>query len=402
MAENEQPYSELKGGTARFKITGRVKIDEDSLPGAQQKEGSTWRHVNSSFRVQTDEGNSIYVRIWGGYKTDNPILYKFSADRSEGMIKVKWDSRKEPSVLEKVSNASLLRATLEKDESGKRITKEFLSEIDFEEYLQEHLHDNQLVTLTGDVEYSEYQGEVQRRFNLRNIYMAEPYEKDGETIEPQQESLLYQTYIVDSDSVSRRANKELEDNGETTINAFVPQYVSSANIGGKYRELKKTVPYPQGLVIRVKKKSDGTDDLELKQKLVEKVFGVSRGTVREVTTSNKIIEGYNESTVDNLEDVMSPELRELVELGIMTEEEIKEQTSIRGNKISEIEYKGVSTRKNPDTGEVRPAIFDDKYTEEALVSPIAKLEDEVLDGGYEDSYDDDDTVSEDDLEAFFG
>ena len=99
---------------------------------------------------------------------------------------------------------------------------------------------------------------------------------------------------------------------------------------------------------------------------------------------------------------MSPELRELVELGIMTEEEIKEQTSIRGNKISEIEYKGVSTRKNPDTGEVRPAIFDDKYTEEALVSPIAKLEDEVLDGSYEETYDDDDTVSEDDLEAFFG
>lgn len=402
MAENEQPYSELKGGTARFKITGRVKIDEDSLPGAQQKEGSTWRHVNSSFRVQTDEGNSIYVRIWGGYKTDNPILYKFSADRSEGMIQVKWDSRKESSVLEKVSNASLLRASLEKDETGKRITKEFLSEIDFEEYLQEHLHDGQLVTLTGEVEYSEYQGEVQRRFNLRNIYMAESYEKDGETVEPTQESLLYQTYILDNDSVSRRANKELDDNGQTVINAFVPQYVSSVRINGKYRELKKTVPYAQGLVVRVNKKSDGTDDLELKKKLVEKVFNVPRGTVREVTTINKIIEGYNESTVDNLEDVMSPELRELVELGIMTEEEIKEQTSIRGNKISEIEYKGVRTHKNPDTGEVRPAIFDDKYTEEALVNPIAQMEDEELDDDYDDNYDDDDIVTADELEEFFG
>lgn len=387
---------ELKGGTSSFNLTGRVQLSDNSLKGIQQKDGKTWRHVNSNLRVKTDEGNVVMTRIWDGYKTDNPVLKRFSADND--MVDIKWEHRLEESAIEQVRRFDLYRVGLEKQEDGKGLdVKEFISGIDFEEYLQEHLKDDAKITVRGGVEYSEYNGDIQRRYNVKSVFLSEPFtNKDGEEVNPKEHAHLRQVYLVHEDSLERNWEKNLEDKGTTTVSALVPQYVSKVRIGDNWTEIKKTVPYPQAII--VKANTEDEKDLAIKKKVIERFFKVKRDKVRELTLVNDIVEGYEQTTGD-VDIEGNEELKELVELGIMTEESIKKQVTIRGNRISEIVYFQPAIKVNKD-GDKRLMMDDDKYSTKALINPIEAEDDDLEEDVFEE-HEEADELSEDDLDAFF-
>lgn len=388
----EELLTELKGGISSFTLTGTAVVKENALQGVQQKEGSTWRHVNSSFGVKTDEGNTVYARIWGGYKMDKPILKKWDTDNN--FVDIKWENRLQETVIESLRPNELLRAGFEKDENGKLITKEFLSEIDFEEYLREHLADGMPVRVRGEVEYSEYNDETQRRYNVKSVYLAETYtKKDGEVVEPVDGATLRQTYLLDDSALDRGWERTLEKEGSIIITAFVPQYLSQRKVGDKYVPFKKTIAMPQGIVFKMKDKED-EKELATKKKIIEKFFKVKRDTVRELVLINNINEGYEEATGVQIND----EMRELIDMGIMTEDDIKNQVTIRGNKVSELVFSQPAVRRDKETAEVSLQMTDAKYAPEALVMPFIDGEDD--DEGYED--DGDVKISDDEFGELFG
>ena len=384
--------TELKGGIASFTLMGNAVVKENALQGIQQKEGKTWRHVDSSFGVNTGEGNTIYARIWGGYKTDNPILKRW--DNENNLIDVKWENRLAEGVIESIRPSELFRAGFEKDEDGRLITKEFISEIDFEEYLREHLADGMAVRVRGDVEYNEYKDEIYRRYNIKSVYLAEPYKnKEGETVTPEPMAQVRQTYILDEDALDKKWQKDLQEEGRTTLSLFVPQYLSQRKVGDKYLPFKKTIPMHQGVVVKMKDMAD-EKELKVKKTIMEKFFKVKRDTVREIVLINNINEGYEEATGVEIND----ELQELIDLGIMTEEDIKNQVTIRGNKVSEIVFAQPAVLRNRDTGDVALQMTDEKYSTEALIVPFIDGEDDFE----EDSVEEGTAISDDEFASLFG
>lgn len=383
--------TELRGGQATFTLMGNAVVKGDALKGIQQKDGSTWRHVNSSFGVNTGEGNTVYARIWGGYKTDNPILYKQSAEDNK-FFQIPWAERLKEERIESVAPYDIFRAGFERGEDGKLIVKEFLSEVDFEEYLREHLADGMPVRVRGEVEYSEYNDEINRRYNVQSVFLAESYKnKDGETVTPEPMAQVRQTYLLDDGSLDRGWKRELEKEGSTIVRAFVPQYLSQQKVGGKYVDFKKTVPLAQAIVVKMK---DATSEEELKskQKIIDMFFKVKRDTVREIVLINDINEGYDEATGVEI----NKEMQELIDMGVFTEEDIKKQVTIRGNRVSELVFLQPAVTKNRDTGDVSLQLNDEKYSPDVLIRPI-------VDGEDDDFGDDDDlTLSDDDFEKMFG
>lgn len=391
----EELLTELKGGQSNFTLVGKAVVKSDALQGVQQKEGKTWRHVNSSFGVSTGDGNTIYARIWGGYKTDKPILKRWDTDNN--FVDIEWSNRLNEDIIKTIRPSELFKAGFERGEDGRLIIKEFLSEIDFEEYLREHLADGMSVRVRGEVEYSEYNDDINRRYNVKSVYLAEPYKnKDGETVTPEPLAQVRQTYLLDDGALDRRWEKELDKNGRIVLSAFVPQYLSQRKVGEKYVPFKKTVPLHQGVVIKMK---DATDEKELenKKKIVNMFFKVKRDTVREIVLINNINEGYDESTGVEVND----EMKELIELGVFTEEDIKKQVTIRGNRISELVFSQPAVTKNRETGEVSLQLNDEKYAPEALVVPFIDGEDED-EFGNSDGEDSAVTVSDDEFAALFG
>lgn len=387
---------ELQSGYSRFNFVGKAKIREGAFGGVTQKDGSTWRQVNSSFGVDSGEGNVAYGRIWGGYKTDKPII---KARNSEGkFIDVDWHKRNDEEYLKNLDlkENELYRAGIERDEDNKLIIKQFVHAIDFEEYLAEHLHDGQEIRVSGEGNYNEYNDNINLQYNVKTVFSNDPYEKDGEIKQTPYMAQLRQTYLVDSDSLDKNWERALEKDGEIIVAVYAPQYLGSKKVGDKYVPVGKNVAYRQA----IKVKADTEDDTELgkKKQIIKKLFTVKKNVVREVGLIIDINEGYEESKGVELND----EMRELIEMGMLTEEDIKNQTTIRGNRISELVYNTPIVRKT-DGGLVLQ--LEDKYAPEVLYPPIIEEDEEdTVKGMFENDDSDEgiDGISDDAFADLFG
>lgn len=374
--------NELKGGIASVRLVGKAIVGKDTFPGAQQKEGKTWKHVRSSFGVASGEGNINYVQIDGGYKTDKPILYLLDTDFKP--MQIDWEDRFNEEIIETVSQNRKLTAQIKKDENGKVIKKEFLSEIDLEEYLKENLENGMEVIVQADVEYSEWEEKQYTNYKIRSIYLNEPRKKNGVDIPARpHEATLRQTYLLNDYSLEKGWAKELEKNGSVMVNAFVPEYVSTVNINGEYVEVKETWAFPRRFKVQLPEKIS-EEKLPKLMALYKKLFFVKKDTVREISLVMKLNEGYEESSG---EVEITPEMQELIDCGIMTEEEVMQDITIRGDKVSEVIFVKPGFKKSDgEKGKVL-AIDDEKYAPAALIRP--DLEEELDDEGEIDLDDED-------------
>lgn len=395
--EKVELLNELKNGISQFTLVGKASVKADSLKGALVKEGKTWFHVDSSFGVDTGEKNIVYGRIWDGYVLTKASVNRNSKSFEDGRFDIPWEDRFNEEIIEKVSGRDLYYAGLERDENGKIITKKFISGIDFEEYLSEHLSDGAKVRVRGDVEYSPYEDKVSKRYSIKAVYLAEDYEKDGETISQKEEATIRQTYILTEDSLARGWEKELDKDGRTIVSAKVPQYLSQIKSGDKYVPYKKTTPLTQAIIIEA-----GAEGKEAsRKKIIEKFFKVKKEKVREIVLDVSINEGYSQSTGVEI----NAEMRELIELGVFSEEDIEKQVTIRGSKVSELIYMNPAL-KMEEGAQPTVMVDDAKYSMDALIIPkiptVDGVDDTKVDNYFEDDKGTEKTLDDDAFAAMFG
>lgn len=338
---------ELENGRSSFKAYGTVKVDSETFGEPQTSKHSSYNYSRAAFPIKTGEGRSTYVQMMGGYFPDKPVLKRFNKDTKE-MFDIQWADRKTPQIIEKVAVSGLISIRLEHEtevvkdkdgnettKQGKLITKQFISEIDAIKYLGEHLHNGEHVYIGGTVDYQLYNGEVQRQFSINRISLLEDFEpytdEDGKLHKPHADgAFMTQSYLVDNSSVSKRYKSELEKNGSTTIDAWVPQYISK--IDGE--EVKAVRALPQKFVIEADTKDE--KDIHTKEMLVEKYIKVKdRDVVRQIDLENIIADGF-ETSKGKVE--RTPEIQDLIDLGIMAEEEVDEQLTVTGNAVKKIVY----------------------------------------------------------------
>lgn len=357
--EKVELLSELKQAAHNFKLVGTVKVDSKTFAGASKSEKSNWYGVNTRIGIETTKGNVVYPQIQGGYMLDNPTLSLVS--NGEGnRVTIPWEHRNSEEMLKDVQNFVFYNIGIEKDQEGKVIQKRFVNAIDVEAYLAEHLKDGQNVTILGNVEYSEgKEDKVYRNFSIKNIYLNEGG-KDREPAEPT--AYLTQTYIVNEDTVEKGWEKEFAKNGEISVIMDVPQYLGKRRKSdGSYVTWKKVVPLPQTVVFRASQMRG--DDIESKTKFVKKMIDIKSG-VREIGLLVSINEGYTETEEATVADI-SDEMKELIDMGMITMEDISQQVRKRGTRTSELLFGSIRYDKTDDG--IKLEIDDNKYSLEAIV-----------------------------------
>lgn len=379
--------TELHSGVSRFSAYGKVSISADTFPTDAVKAASGYTYKRVSFPVSVGDNNTIYVQMMGGYSPKKPVIYARNTDNDP--IEVNWDLRTNENILENIADRSFVKVRLEKDADGKLIEKKFLSEFDAITYMADHLKDGQQVYIGGDVEYRHYNGQIQRSFNMTTVALDE-----NEDRKPSAQ--LSQTYLIDSTSVDRDWEDQLEEKKQLVVNAYVPQYV------GKHegKQIKKTLAFPQQFVLKA------TDENMDKRKAIVKRFLLTdEDVVRELSLLCDLVDGYEEST-GNVE--LSDDLKELIKLGFMTEEAAEKQMTIGGNRVRETVLVRPMLRRNNGQPEL---MMEDKYAPEALVFLQAIMDDEEIDDPFPpedetakstESKDENVTTSfEDDINAMF-
>ena len=378
----------LKKGKAAFNLIGRVKVTDKTF-NLDNSYDSGWTDNSMYVGVDCGNGNTVYAEMRSGFFPDKDnVIRAYSKDEKDDAgksksVEIAWEDRLDESLYDSISDSSFLTVGVEKDVKDKTVYKKFLTAYDAVEYLNEHLEDGMIVNVKGTIGYSEYEGNVSTKKEITSIVLSKIDD------EADFKATFSQTILVDSKSIG----KKNDDKGTMELAASVVDYVGKPKIDGEKIEVKKNVTYPKTFEVAI------NENPEITAKMLQRFFKPKKGKITEITVTGNLVEGG--STVNITEDDIPDDIKELIEMGLYSEEEAEKKIAVgNGNRERrmiivkpDITYVGTGDDRKPTV-----AFEDGKYDEDDLYF----YEQALLDAGAEPSSDDDtdseneETSSEDD------
>lgn len=378
----------LKKGKAAFNLIGRVKVTDKTF-NLDNSYDSGWTDNSMYVGVDCGNGNTVYAEMRSGFLPDKDnVIRAYSKDEKDDAgksksVEIAWEDRLDESLYDSISDSSFLTVGVEKDVKDKTVYKKFLTAYDAVEYLNEHLEDGMIVNVKGTIGYSEYEGNVSTKKEITSIVLSKIDD------EADFKATFSQTILVDSKSIG----KKNDDKGTMELVAYVVDYVGKPKIDGEKIEVKKNVTYPKTFEVAI------NENPEITAKMLQRFFKPKKGKITEITVTGNLVEGG--STVNITEDDIPDDIKELIEMGLYSEEEAEKKIAVgNGNRERrmiivkpDITYVGTGDDRKPTV-----AFEDGKYDEDDLYF----YEQALLDAGAEPSSDDDtdseneETSSEDD------
>ena len=379
----------LKKGKAAFNLIGRVKVTDKTF-NRDNSYDSGWTDNSMYVGVDCGNGNTVYAEMRSGFFPDKDnVIRAYSKDEKDDAgksksVEIAWEDRLDESLYDSISDSSFLTVGVEKDVKDKTVYKKFLTAYDAVEYLNEHLEDGMIVNVKGTIGYSEYEGNVSTKKEITSIVLSKIDD------EADFKATFSQTILVDSKSIG----KKNDDKGTMELAAYVVDYVGKPKIDGEKIEVKKNVTYPKTFEVAI-----NDENPEITAKMLQRFFKPKKGKITEITVTGNLVEGG--STVNITEDDIPDDIKELIEMGLYSEEEAEKKIAVgNGNRERrmiivkpDITYVGTGDDRKPTV-----AFEDGKYDEDDLYF----YEQALLDAGAEPSSDDDtdseneETSSEDD------
>lgn len=378
----------LKKGKATFNLIGRVKVTDKTF-NLDNSYDSGWTDNSMYVGVDCGNGNTVYAEMRSGFFPDKDnVIRAYSKDEKDDAgksksVEIAWEDRLDESLYDSISDSSFLTVGVEKDVKDKTVYKKFLAAYDAVEYLNEHLEDGMIVNVKGTIGYSEYEGNVSTKKEITSIVLSKIDD------EADFKATFSQTILVDSKSIG----KKNDDKGTMELAAYVVDYVGKPKIDGEKIEVKKNVTYPKTFEVAI------NENPEITAKMLQRFFKPKKGKITEITVTGNLVEGG--STVNITEDDIPDDIKELIEMGLYSEEEAEKKIAVgNGNRERrmiivkpDITYVGTGDDRKPTV-----TFEDGKYDEDDLYF----YEQALLDAGAEPSSDDDtdsesdETSSEDD------
>lgn len=378
----------LKKGKAAFNLIGRVKVTDKTF-NLDNSYDSGWTDNSMYVGVDCGNGNTVYAEMRSGFFPDNDnVIRAYSKDEKDDAgksksVEIAWEDRLDESLYDSISDSSFLTVGVEKDVKDKTVYKKFLTAYDAVEYLNEHLEDGMIVNIKGTIGYNEYEGNVSTKKEITSIVLSKIDD------EADFKATFSQTILVDSKSIG----KKNDDKGTMELAAYVVDYVGKPKIDGEKIEVKKNVTYPKTFEVAI------NENPEITAKMLQRFFKPKKGKITEITVTGNLVEGG--STVNITEDDIPDDIKELIEMGLYSEEEAEKKIAVgNGNRERrmiivkpDITYVGTGDDRKPTV-----AFEDGKYDEDDLYF----YEQALLDAGAAPSSDDDtnseneETSSEDD------
>ena len=384
----------LKKGKAGFTLIGKAKVTDKTF-NLDNTYDSGWTDNQMYLGVDCGNGNMVYGEMRGGFfPDDDNILRGFSKDDRDDsgkskQVEIAWEDRFNEDLLDTIADTSFITVGVEKDVKGKTVYKKFLSAYDAVEYLNENLADGMIVNVKGNIGYSEYEDNVSVKKEITSIVLSKVED------EADFKATFTQTILLDSNSIG----KKNEEKNTITLSAYVVDYVGNPKINGKKVSIKKNVTYPKQFEIAI------NENPEITAKMLQRFFKVKKkNTLNVLTVVGDLIEGA--AIVNVTEDDIPDDIKELIEMGLYSEEEAKAKCAVGGNNRErrmviikpDITYVGQDDDRKPTVAfeEAKYEYSDLYFYTQALNDAGVEIDDEEDTSSEADS---DDASEEDDLLA---
>lgn len=388
----EKERKALKKGKASFNLIGRAKVTDKTF-NLDNSYDSGWTDNQMYLGVDCGNGNIVYGEMRGGFfPDDDNILRAFSkTDKDDSgkskMVEIAWEDRFNEDLLDTIGDSSFITVGVEKDVKEKTVYKEFLTPYDAVQYLNEHLEDGMIVNVKGNIGYSEYDDNVSMKKEITSIVLSKVENEDDF------KAKFSQMILLDSKSIGKRDKEK----GTIMLDAYVVDYVGSPKIDGKKVAVKQNVVFPKTFEVHV------NENEEITAKMLQRYFKVSKkNTLNALTVVGDIIEGG--SIVNITEDDIPDDIKELIEMGLYSEDEAKSKCAVGNNNREkrmvilkpDITYVGQDENRKP-TVALEESKYEDTdlyFYEQALADAGVSTDDDTnVDSDSDSTSEDDDLLA---------
>lgn len=339
---------------SNFTLIGKPVINDYTFKIDEKSDKSNWVYNALNLGIDCSEKfGTVYAELMGGYSEDgeNKVFAhgkkEDGSDDFEKQIIVDWEDRNNDDVLEEIGDLSFITVGLEKTDKGSTFYKKFLSAYDAIAYIKEHLTEDMVINVKGNLKYSTYNDNTQVRKNITSIVLS----KVDDTAN--YKATFTQTILIDKDSASL---KEIDkDKGVMFINTRVLDYVKEVN----GIEVKGQYPYNKQFEFAM----DFSNEAACK-KIMDKLFKVKKG-ITQITMEGEFVEGG--AVVTATWDDIPDDIKDLVEMGVYSKEEALAKCTANGSRERRMVLKKPQIKLVGD--DKTPVIqrFEERYTEEDLV-----------------------------------
>lgn len=336
-----------------FKLVGRAKINDNSFK-IDEVSQSGWCYNNLNLGVDCGEKYGVtYANLMGGYsQVKDNIIYVHGKKEDgtedwENIFTINWDDRLDEEILDTLGDMCFIKVGLENTENGKLYTQKFLAAYDAINYIKEHLTNDTVINVQGNLKYNFYQGNVTMQRDIKSIFLSKA--------EPENfKASFAQSILIDNDSINLK--EDVDTNRKcVSIHARVLDYIKELN-GNTVKG-----QYPLPFTFEYEYESE-----EIFKKVYKLLFKVKKN-IRQINFEGDFIN--TGATVQATMDDVTDDVKALIAMGLYTEEEILTKYAAQGG----IERRYVLTRPivriegDAENKQTVPQIFDDRYTEEDLI-----------------------------------
>lgn len=353
---SEKKVIQKQDWQSNFMLIGKPIVNDYTFKMDERSDKSNW--IYNALNLGVDCGESagnIYCELMGGYsESGDNVIYAFGKKEEDSknprqQIVVDWNDRFNEEVLEQIDDMSFVSVGLERTDKGNLFVKKFLSAYDAIAYMKEHLTEDMVVNVRGNLKYSTYNDNVQVRKNITSIVLSK-VENPSDF-----RATFTQSILIDKDSTSLKTDNIDKDKGVMYVNARVLDYVKEVN----GVEVKGQFPYNKQFEFAM----DFSNEAACK-KIMEKLFKVKKG-ITQITFEGTFIEGG--AVVTASWDDIPDDIKDLVEMGVYTKEEALAKCTANGSRerrmvLVKPQIKLVGDDKVPVI-----QMFPERYSEEDLV-----------------------------------
>lgn len=370
-----------KDWVSNFTCIGKPVINDYTYKIDEHSEKSNWVYNAMNLGVNCGEKHgTVYMELMGGYSQENENrIYAHAknedgSDNFEQQLVIAWEDRFNDDILEEVGDLSFLTVGLEKTSTDKTFYKKFLSAYDAIAYIKEHLTEDMVVNVRGNLKYSTYNDVTQVRKNITSIALSK-------VDDPSKfKATFTQSILIDKDSASLKPENIDKDKGVMYVNARVLDYVKEVNgveVKGQYPFFKQ---FEFGM--------DFSNQAACK-KIMDKIFKVKNG-INQINFEGEFIEGG--AVVTATWDDLPEDIKDLVDMGVYTLDEALTKCTANGSRERRMVLKKPQIRLVGDDKTPVIQMFTERYTEEDLILDCMNVKDDD-----EPPFDTDEEESEDSM-----
>lgn len=351
---NEKKTIKRENWSSSFNLIGEAKVNDYTFKIDEKAQSSAWIYNSLNLGVDCGEKyGTVYAEMMGGYSDEREnVIYAHGknedgSDNFEEAIQVDWDDRFDEDVLDTIGDLCFITVGLEQTSKGKTFYKKFLSAYDAILYIQEKLEDGMVVNVKGGLKYSLYNEKVMVRKTINSIVLSH-------VDDPAKYKATFSQSVLINKGAADIKNID-KDKGVMYVDATVLDYVKELNgveIKGQYPFVKQfEYEFPD------------LKNAEQCKKIMDKLFKVKKGYTQ-ITFEGDLIEGG--ATITATLDDIPQDIKDLIEIGVYTEEEALARCSTNGNREQRMVLRKPVTRLVGEDKIPTLQKFEEKYSEDDL------------------------------------